>query len=802
MTKNNKIGLILFPLLMVSSVGAYPHIYQYPDTKPATLINTELTINCISSLSEQQTIGEYDASLKLQNDTFPFRFETTSITPTEDCDGLTTYSNNILAGTVLVETELLFDLPYSYTLTFDKINEDGNYEFLAGSEDLYQIIEGVKNISSIEGNLIEIPYQGISDLADIELRYVKNDKILTAWNPVIKTDAIEFTPIEIGTFNLKLINHTTKQIDYFTVIATSSCGGATECVVPKAVQIVLNGSSISAESEQVKIVDNIATITDAGTYILTGNLDDGQIIVDTDENVTLILNGVNITSSNSSPLFIRSSKNTNIVLNAGTSNSLTDGTDYVFEDDDDEPDSAIYSKSDLTISGEGSLVINANYNDGIKSKDGLTITSGNIAVNSVDDGIQGKDYLIITNANINIEAAGDGLKSTNDNGSNVGYIAIENGNFNITAGADAIQAETSINISNGMFALTSGGGSDVNIGEEDSAKGIKANIINIANGSFSISSADDSIHANETIIIDNGEFDLSSGDDGIHADSVIKINQANINITKSYEGIESSTIIINDGTIFIIASDDGINIANGVDGSSQGNFQPLRDDNFSPQDRPDRGERPELSEQEQADREAFDQERPEQNQVNREQPDIQTQGQPNASTTDYLYINGGYIVVDSQGDGLDANGSIVMTAGSVIVNGPTSNRDGALDYDGTFDISGGYLIASGSSGMAHAPSQSSSQPSVLIKFDSSISAGTLIHIETSEGEEIVTFAPSKSSQSIIFSSAKLTNGSTYNVYSGGSSTGTATDGLYEGGTYTAGTLYTSFTISNAETTIK
>ena len=689
-----------------------------------------------------------------------------------------------------------------YKLILDKINENGNYEFLVGSDDLYQIIEGIKNISNTKGNSIELPYQGITDLSDIELRYVKNNKLLTTWNPVIKTDAIELTPIEIGTFNLKLINHTAKQIDYFTVITTSSCGGTTECIVPEAVQIVLNGSSISAESEKVKIVDNIATITDAGTYILTGNLDDGQVIVDTDENVTLILNGVNITSSNSSPLFIRSSKNTNIVLNAGTSNSLTDGTDYVFEDDDDEPDSAIYSKSDLTISGEGSLVINANYNDGIKSKDGLTITSGNIAVNSVDDGIQGKDYLIITNANINIEAAGDGLKSTNDNGSNVGYIAIENGNFNITAGADAIQAETSINISNGMFALISGGGSDVNIGEEDSAKGIKANVINIANGSFSINSADDSIHANETIIIDNGEFDLSSGDDGIHADSVIKINQANINITKSYEGIESSTIIINDGTIFIIASDDGINIANGVDGSSQGNFQPLRDDNFSPQDRPDRGERPELSEQEQADREAFDQERPEQNQVNREQPDIQTQGQPNASTTDYLYINGGYIVVDSQGDGLDANGSIVMTAGSVIVNGPTSNRDGALDYDVAFDISGGYLIASGSSGMAHAPSQSSSQPSVLIKFDSSISAGTLIHIETNEGKEIVTFTPSKNSQSIIFSSAKLTNGSTYNVYSGGSSTGTATDGLYEGGTYTAGTLYTSFTISNAETTVK
>ncbi len=165
----------------------------------------------------------------------------------------------------------------------------------------------------------------------------------------------------------------------------------------------------------------------------------------------------------------------------------------------------------------------------------------------------------------------------------------------------------------------------------------------------------------------------------------------------------------------------------------------------------------------------------------------------------YLYINGGYIALDATGDGIDANGPIVMTAGMVIVNGPTSNWNGPLDYLGAFNISGGYLVAVGSSGIAEAPSATSDQYSAIYTFASPQAAGTMVHIETESGQEILTFVPTKDYQSVLLSSPELEKGSTYILYSGGSSTGTVTDGLYSGGTYSAGAQVTSFTISSTVT---
>ncbi len=176
-------------------------------------------------------------------------------------------------------------------------------------------------------------------------------------------------------------------------------------------------------------------------------------------------------------------------------------------------DGAIFSKDDLTINGTGTLNVNANYLDGIVSKDELKIIGTTINVISNDDGIRGKDYIGIKEANIAVNANSDGIKSTNDTDEAKGFILIDNGNFNID-------------------------------------------------------SSDDSIHSNGNIIINNGTFEIASGDDGIHADESITINDGIINISKSYEGIESSKIDINGGNINLVSSDDGINIAGGNDSSS------------------------------------------------------------------------------------------------------------------------------------------------------------------------------------------------------------------------------------------
>lgn len=109
----------------------------------------------------------------------------------------------------------------------------------------------------------------------------------------------------------------------------------------------------------------------------------------------------------------------------------------------------------------------------------------------------------------------------------------------------------------------------------------------------------------------------------------------------------------------------------------------------------------------------------------------------------YLYINGGTVVVDAEGDGLDANGAIQMTGGLVIVNGPTNNSNGALDYDGGFQITGGVLVAAGSAGMAQAPVASSTQNALLVNYGSAIQAGTLLELVDATGESVLSFASSK-----------------------------------------------------------
>jgi len=161
-----------------------------------------------------------------------------------------------------------------------------------------------------------------------------------------------------------------------------------------------------------------------------------------------------------------------------------------------------------------------------------------------------------------------------------------------------------------------------------------------------------------------------------------------------------------------------------------------------------------------------------------------------------LSINGGYIFVDAIGDGLDINGPIDMTAGTVIINGPTSNGNGPVDYSGSFTISGGFLVAVGSSGMAMAPSETSTQYAVMQNFSSPVSGGTIIHLESEDGEDILTFIPTKAYQSVLVSTPELANGVNYLLYTGGSTTGTLTDGLYSSGTYTAGNQIASFTISS------
>ncbi|MDX1414419.1 MAG: carbohydrate-binding domain-containing protein, partial [Candidatus Promineifilaceae bacterium] len=338
-------------------------------------------------------------------------------------------------------------------------------------------------------------------------------------------------------------------------------------------ELLLDGDSISVSGEGVTVDGRTATITSAGTYALSGSLDEGQIVVDTEdaETVQLVLNGIKITNTSTAPIFIANAALTEIVLPANSENYVADGAEYIFADpEEDEPNAAIFSKDELVIDGAGSLTIEANYNDGIASKDGLVIAGGNLVVDAVDDGIRGKDYLIITDGSILVTAQGDGLKSDEDQDTTKGYISIEGGLIDITSGGDAIQAATDVLISAGEFVITSGSGIST-VDAESSAKGIKGTVnVIIDGGSFTINSADDAIHSNDNITINGGTFAITTGDDGLHADATLELNGGLLDISDSYEGIESAVITINDGEIYIVSTDDGLNVAGGNDGSGFG----------------------------------------------------------------------------------------------------------------------------------------------------------------------------------------------------------------------------------------
>ena len=537
----------------------------------------------------------------------------------------------------------------------------------------------------------------------------------------------------------------------------------------------LEGSSIRVTGSGVKVEGTIATIAAAGTYVLSGTLDNGQIVVDCGKNdmVHLVLNGATISCSDSAPLYMRQAGKTILTLQEGTVNTVTDGESYVYADEEaEEPNAAVFSKDDLTINGGGTMNVLARFNNGIASKDTLKIVGGVLSVQAADDGLMGRDALYIAGGDVTVDAADDALKSTNDTDTQKGFVQIDGGRLLVTAGGDGIQALTSLLITGGEVTMTTGGGSGnasadaagndrpgwgdwgggaSDDGDEPSAKGLKSDDrIAVTGGVFNLDCSDDAIHSNNIISIDGGDFQIVTGDDGVHADSTLTVTGGTMEISKCYEGLEAANVTVSGGSIRLTASDDGVNTAGGNDGSSVNG-------------------------------------RPGQNSFR--------------SGGDYtLSITGGTLVVDAAGDGLDANGDIYMSGGVVLINGPTNSANGSLDYDGSFGITGGVLIAAGSAGMAQAPGNTSTQYAVTATL-STRSAGTLISLRDEEGNDVVTFAPSKAYQSVILCTPLLEQGRSYTLSTGGSCTGAQENGLYEGGVYSGGTEALTFTISDRITTV-
>ncbi|GAF08336.1 carbohydrate-binding domain-containing protein [Paenibacillus pini] len=230
----------------------------------------------------------------------------------------------------------------------------------------------------------------------------------------------------------------------------------------KSTSITLSGAGANVvKGSGAKVDGSVITISSAGTYVLSGKLSDGSIVIDAgdDDIVHLVLNGAQIQSSTSSAIHVKGAGKTVLTLSEGTENVISDGKTYTGQESaKDGPTAAIYSKDDLTINGTGKLSVQGNFKDGITSKDDLKIVSGTLNITAADDGIVGRDLTAVKEGNITIQAGGDGIKSTNDSGTDKGYLVIGAGAFVIDAGSDGLQAATSMLINGGSYNLRTGGG--------------------------------------------------------------------------------------------------------------------------------------------------------------------------------------------------------------------------------------------------------------------------------------------------------------------------------------------------------
>ena len=530
-----------------------------------------------------------------------------------------------------------------------------------------------------------------------------------------------------------------------------------------AVYVTLSDDGITGETDGVVIKGQTVTITAEGTYIFSGTLSEGQIVVDADNaKVQIVFDNVYITCASSAAVYVKSAEKVFVTLAEGSQNTLRNTDEYVAIDDNNI-DAVIFAKSDLTLNGTGSLTIISAEGHGIVSKDDLKITGGTYDITAAGHALSGKDSVRIADGTFILTAEKDGIHAENADDEEKGYIYIADGDFTITSDGDGMDASNIVQIEDGTLDITAGGGaanslktheSDMpgggmsqNIERPDgesmpqdtttdesgtSTKGIKAGGgMYLNGGTYQIDSADDSIHSNANITIADGTYTLATGDDGVHADDALTVNGGTITVTESYEGLEGLTVTINDGTIDITARDDGINTAGGTDQSGFGTFG----DHFKGMD----------------------------------SADDETE-----ETTDnemWMELNGGYIHILAGGDGVDSNGDLTINGGEIYIDGPSDNGNSAIDYGDRSSayVNGGTLVAIGSSGMAEGMSDSSKQEVLMVKLGEQMEAGD-VELTDNEGNVIVSYTALKSYDCVIISTAEVESGATYTLTTSGTTT--------------------------------
>lgn len=471
-----------------------------------------------------------------------------------------------------------------------------------------------------------------------------------------------------------------------------------------AVPIKLEGDRISCDSDAVSVDGTCLTLTDGGTYLISGTLSDGQIVVDADETdkVQLVLSGVEITSSDSAAIYSLNADKVFVTLAEGTDNTLTNGGTYAAVDEN-HIDAVIFSKTDLTLNGSGSLAIQAQAGHGVVSKDELTITAGSYTVTAAEHGLVGKDSLAVAGGTFQITSGKDGLHAENNEDRTKGSLYIKDGTYKIHAQADAVSASGALQVDKGIFDFTTGEGSasvtmpteDLsalggpgglpaerpqrerpNRGEEPSQpSGSTENrppeqppaqpnqeepFSKASNSETGDSVSQKGIKSDAALLVNGGVFTIDSADDCIHSAGVLTINAGEFTLSSGDDALHSDDgVVIQDGTFSIPYCYEGIEghcvTVNGGDFAIT-----AQDDGFNAAGGADNSGFGGKGDQFAVDENAF------------------------------ITINGGNIIVTSKGDCMDSNGDLTINGGVMDL---TCNGGGntTLDCNGTYANNGGTV---------------------------------------------------------------------------------------------------------------
>ena len=434
------------------------------------------------------------------------------------------------------------------------------------------------------------------------------------------------------------------------MLPTSACAVSSAYTSSNATLISFTDSAVTADGKYsgYEIEGTDVSITAAGTYVFSGDCDDGSITVKKGvTGVTLVLNGLTLTNADSAAITLNKTAEAALIAAAGSENTVADTAGA----NDENAAVKVKSGASLSLSGTGTLTACGNVKNGIKGASDAVITVDEMTLNieAADDGLSCDDELTIKGGRVNITAGGDAVKASpdtddteNPDTTSLGSVTISGGTITLEAAEDGIQADGDLTISGGTFAVTANGGHTTAISDEDaSCKGLKAGkTLTVSGGTFTVDSADDALHAND-VTVSGGTLTLASGDDAVHVDNDLVVgvqgssstSTPKINITASYEVLEGTTVSVYSGDIDVVASDDGVNAASSELGEHSDKFA--------------------------------------------------------------INIAGGDLYIDAGSDGLDSNNDISITGGRVEVYGADAMMDAAIDYDGTFTLSGGTLFGAG-----------------------------------------------------------------------------------------------------------